>query len=104
MDHRRVGLAVRMLRRRRGWCQRDLAALGGCSQSFVSQLERGHIDGVSLVDLRRVLGALDARGVLEVRWRSGEVDRLLDEDHAAVAGRIVASLTALGWSTAVEVT
>lgn len=104
VDDRRVGLIVRMLRRRRGWRQLDLAARSDCSQSFVSQLERGHLDRVTLVDLRRVLGALDARGLLEVRWRGGEVDRLLDEDHAAMAGEIVASLTAFGWSTAVEVT
>jgi transcriptional regulator with XRE-family HTH domain len=104
VDDRRVGLIVRMLRRRRGWRQRDLAARSRLSQSFVSQLERGHVDRVTLVDLRRVLGALDARGVLEVWWRGGEVDRLLDEDHAAMAGQIVAMLSAFGWSTAVEVT
>jgi transcriptional regulator with XRE-family HTH domain len=104
VDDRRVGLIVRMLRRRRGWRQHDLAAHSGLSQSFVSQLERGHVDRVSLVDLRRVLGALDARGALEVRWRGGEVDRLLDEDHAGMAGEIVASLTGFGWSSAVEVT
>jgi transcriptional regulator with XRE-family HTH domain len=104
VDDRRVGLILRMLRRRRGWRQLDLAARSGCSQSFVSQLERGHVDRVALVDLRRVLGALDARGVLEVRWRGGAVDRLLDEDHAAMAGEIVASLAAFGWSTALEVT
>jgi transcriptional regulator with XRE-family HTH domain len=61
VDDRRVGLIVRMLRSRRGWRQLDLAARGGCSQSFVSQLERGHIDRASLADVRRVLGALDAK-------------------------------------------
>lgn len=104
MDDRQVGLVVRMLRRRRGWRQRDLADRSGRSQSFVSQVERGHIERVTLVELRRVLGALDARGVLEVRWRGGEVDRLMDADHAAMAGATVASLSAMGWSTAVEVT
>jgi transcriptional regulator with XRE-family HTH domain len=104
VDDRRVGLIVRMLRRRRGWRQLDLAARSGTSQSFVSQLERGHLDRVTLVDLRRVLGALDARGALEVRWRGGGLDRLLDEDHATMAGGIVANLAAFGWSTAVELT
>jgi transcriptional regulator with XRE-family HTH domain len=104
VDDRRVGMIVRMLRRRRGWRQQDLATHSGKSQSFVSQLERGHLDRVALVDLRQVLGALDARGTLDVRWRGGELDRLLDEDHAAMAGEVVASLTAFGWSSAVEVT
>jgi transcriptional regulator with XRE-family HTH domain len=104
VDDRRVGLIVRMLRRRRGWRQLDLAARSRCSQSFVSQVERGHLERASLADLRRVLGALDARGVLDVRWRGGEVDRLVDHDHAAMAGGFVEKLGKFGWSTAIEVT
>ena len=104
VDDRRVGLIVRMLRRRRGWRQRDLAARSGLSQSFVSQLERGHVDRVSVGTLRQVLGALDARAALEVRWRGGDVDRLLDERHAALVGEIVGQLRHSRWLTAVEVT
>lgn len=104
MDDRRVGLIVRMLRRRRGWRQLDVAGRSGCSQSLVSSLERGHLDRVSLGTLRRVVGALDARAEIEIRWRGGEVDRLLDARHAALVGEIVMQLRESRWVTAVEVT
>ena len=104
VDDRRVGLIVRMLRRRRGWRQRDLADLGGCSQSFVSQLERGHIDRASVSAVRRILAVLDARLEVDIRWRGGEVDRLLDARHAALVGQIVGQMLEGGWLTAVEVT
>lgn len=104
VDDRRVGLIVRMLRRRRGWRQHDLAAHSGLSQSFVSQLERGHVDRLSVGTLRLVLGALDARAEVEIRWRGGDVDRLLDVRHAALVGEIVGRLRQSRWLTAVEVT
>jgi transcriptional regulator with XRE-family HTH domain len=104
VDDRRVGLIVRMLRRRRGWRQLDLAALSGCSQSFLSQLERGHLDRASLGSLRRIIGVLDARAEVEIRWRGGEVDRLLDARHAVLVGETVMQLRETRWMTAVEVT
>lgn len=104
MDDRRAGLTIRALRRRRGWRQHDLAAAAGVSQSLISLVERGHLDSVSLATLRRVLAALDARGDLDVRWRGGELDRLIDERHAELVGAVVAELGSLRWSTVVEVT
>ena len=104
MDDRRVGLILRMLRRRRGWRQLDLAAQCGCSQSFVSQVERGHLDRASVGTLRRVIAMLDARVEVDIRWRGGDVHRLLDVRHAALVGEIVSQLREFGWLTAVEVT
>lgn len=95
---------MRTLRRRRGWRQRDLAAASRLSQTMISLLERGHVEQASLRTLRRVLLTLEARGELEIRWRGGHLDRLLDERHAALVGGIVTELTSLGWVTAVEVT
>lgn len=95
---------MRTLRRRRGWRQRDLAAASRLSQSMISLLERGHVEQMSLRTLRRVLLALEARGELEIRWRGGHLDRLLDERHAVLVGGIVNELASFGWVTAVEVT
>jgi hypothetical protein len=54
--------------------------------------------------LRRVLAALDAWLVAEVRWRGAALDRLLDEDHATIVALVVSLLTAYGWETRVELT
>jgi transcriptional regulator with XRE-family HTH domain len=104
MDDRRVGLIVRALRRRRGWRQSDLAAATDVSQSTISAVERGHLDTLTLFRIRRILGALDARGDFEVRWRGGALDRTLDEGHARLVGAVVGLLERYGWESRVEVT
>lgn len=100
---RRIGLAIRRLRRRRGWRQRDLAVAAGLSQQLVSLVERGHLDRVTLRSVRAIAAAADAYMVSELRWRGGGLDRLLDEDHAGLVGVIVAELRGLGWRVEVEV-
>ena len=102
MDDQRVGRVVRALRRRLRWRQSDLAARAGCSQAAISETERGHLPSVSI--LRRILAALDAHLVIEVRWRAGELDRLLDADHASLAGAVAKLLGGAGWEVRVEVT
>jgi transcriptional regulator with XRE-family HTH domain len=103
VDDRRLGLQIRALRRRRNWRQADLADAAHVSQSMVSLVERGHLDGVAVRTLRAILAALDARLDLGIRWRGGALDRLIDERHATLANLIVGILTLLGWATAVEV-
>lgn len=73
----RVGRFVRAVRVRLGWRQADLAGKASVSQQQVSLIERGHLQGVPLRMLRRVLSALEASADLDVRWRGGAVDRLL---------------------------
>jgi transcriptional regulator with XRE-family HTH domain len=104
VDDVRVGRLIRALRHRLGWRQADLAARAGVSQQEVSVLERGHIDAVPLRTLRAVLGALEASVSIDVRWRGGAVDRLLDERHAALVGETVTWLVEAGWEARVEVT
>jgi transcriptional regulator with XRE-family HTH domain len=82
MEDVRVGNALRLVRRRRGWTQRALAARVGASQGLISMIERGHMDNVSLRILRRVAGALDIRVDLTPRWRAGDLDRLLNARHS----------------------
>lgn len=104
MDLVRVGLGIRALRRRRGWRQRDLAAAARVAQTAVSLIERGHCDRVSMPALRDVAAALDARLVLQIRWRAGDLDRLLDVDHALISAAMVRRLQLSGWESRVEVT
>ncbi len=54
--------------------------------------------------LRRILASLDALLVVEVRWRAGALDRLLDEDHASLVAAVLQLLGAAGWEVKVEVT
>ena len=104
MDDRRVGLVIRALRRRRGWRQVDLASKARVSQSLISLLERGHLDTITHGTLRRILGKLDARCEIDVRWRGGHLDRMLDEGHARLIDATIAFLAQMGWLWAVEVT
>ena len=103
MDGIRIGRIVRELRRRLGWRQVDLAAEARVSQSAVSRIERGRLRLVSLETLREVLAALDARLILDVSWRGGLLDRVLDERHARLVERVTTLLRASGWEVAVEV-
>jgi len=91
------------LRHRRGWRQADLAALAGVSQDVVSLIERGRLDLVSLEKIRRIALELDAEFVLQLRWRGGDLDRLLDEGHASMVGRTAGLLRSLGWEVGAEV-
>lgn len=104
MDDSRFGRAVRALRLRRGWRQRDLAAAAGVSQQLISTVERGHADALSLAVLRRIAGALEMRVPLRAEWRGGELDRLLDADHAALQARARRVFEAIRWLVEVEVT
>src|SRR5437868_15428149 len=103
MDDRRFGLQIRALRRKRRWRQLDVAMAAGVSQTLVSLIERGHLDGITIHTLRAVLGALDARLAVEARWRGGLLDRLVDEHHATLVNLVVRLLRILGWSVSVEV-
>ena len=104
MDDRRVGLAIRAVRRNRGWRQVDLARASGVAQTSISAIERGHLDRATLARLRRLFGALDGRVDFDIRWRGGNLDRTLDERHARLIGVVVERLACCGWESQVEVT
>lgn len=102
MDDQRLGRTIRALRRRLMWRQSDVARAAGCSQKAISLAEHGRLPSLPL--LRRILAALDASLVVEIRWRAGALDRLLDEDHASLVAAVTHLLTAAGWEVRVEVT
>jgi transcriptional regulator with XRE-family HTH domain len=99
-----IGRTCRTLRRRLGWRQSDVAAKAGVSQSLVSNIERGLVGPCTVSTLRQVFGVLEAELTLTARWRGGELDRLLDEDHSRLVAAIAGILRADGWETLVEVT
>lgn len=103
MDDVRVGRILRALRRRRGWRQEDLGAQAGCSQTAISLVERGHLADLPLRRLRQIFAALEAEALIDVRWRGGALDRLLDERHAFLVGLTMERLKADGWHVGVEV-
>ena len=82
MTDAQIGRSVRALRHRCDWTQVELGRRARCSASCVSRIERGRVRGQSLATLRRILEALDAWIFAKVVWRGGELDRLLDADHA----------------------
>jgi transcriptional regulator with XRE-family HTH domain len=104
VDDQRIGRIVRALRRRLGWRQVDLARRAACSQTMVSLVERGHLNRLPLPVVRRIVAALDATLFIDVRWRAGALERLLDEDHAALVERVAELLRRMGWIVEVEVT
>lgn len=99
----RVGARYRALRHRLGWRQADLAARAGVSRGVVSLIERGRLERVSIAKLRRVAVALDADFLVQLRWRGGDLDRLVDEGHASLVGAVAKVLTECGWLVKVEV-
>lgn len=103
MDDQRVGRILRAIRHRRSWRQQELADRAGVTQDDVSRVERGHIDTMNLTKLRRIAAALDADAALTIRWRGGEVDRLLDEGHAVIGSWAMTLLGRLGWDVQPEV-
>lgn len=98
-----VGRAIRLLRQQKGLRQLDLAERAGVSQGLVSLIERGRLDGTSLRSVRAVLGPLGASAWLDVRWKGGLLDRLLDEGHAALVGTVARDLAGWGWEVSPEV-
>jgi hypothetical protein len=73
------------------------------SQGLVSLIERGHLDRVPLRRLRRLFAVFDAEVVIVVRWRGGEIDRITDAAHAALAEQVSRELIDAGWTVQPEV-
>ena len=103
VDDVRIGRVCRALRRRKGWRQVDLALRAGCHQTTISGIELGRASSLSVARLRSIFAALDARYEGLVLWRGGELDRLLDERHAALVDAATATFARAGWVVLPEV-
>lgn len=103
VDDVQLGRRYRGLRHRLGWRQADLAARAGVSHGLISLIERGRIEEVKIRLLRRVARELDAEFASQLRWRGGDLDRLMDEGHAVLVGQTTAMLRTHGWELRLEV-
>ena len=103
MDEVALGRVFRRVRLRLGWRQLDVADEAGVSPSTVSLIERGQLGHVTVGTLRRVGAVLQIEIRLELRWRGGELFRLLAEGHAAMAETVTRRLVELGWEVRPEV-
>lgn len=104
MDDQRVGAALRAVRIRRGWRQADVARRARVSASVVSLIERGHLNRVSFRALRAVAAAHEVLLTIGLRLPHGELDRILNADHAALHESVARYLADVpGWFHAAEV-
>lgn len=84
--------------------QRDLARKAGVSQSTVSSVERGRGGTLTHDTLTTIAASVDGRIRVELTWRAGELDRLIDEDHASLSAFVAGILRTCGWEVHAEVT
>lgn len=104
MDDHQLGSAIRAIRLRRGWRQDDLAARAGTSRWTILRIERGRIGTIRVETVRLVADALDARLSVQLRWRGGDLDRLVNARHSAFHEVMARRFAALpGWEALPEV-
>src|SRR5688572_1165430 len=102
MDHPRVGASLRAIRLQKGWTLRHAAEAAGISPAVASRRENGRID--SLASLNAHARGLGARVDIYVRWRGGDVDRLLNRRHSAMHEAMAQRFGTLpAWSPVPEV-
>jgi transcriptional regulator with XRE-family HTH domain len=102
MDPRRLGKAMRAIRLSIGATQATIASRAGVSQSVYSRVERGGATTEKLSTMARIAAALDADLVVDLRYKGGLVDRLIDRAHATIVEYLVNRLRRAGWETVVE--
>ena len=103
MDDLRLGRAFRRVRLRRGWRQADVAERAGCSRSTCSEMERGRLDHLPLRTVRGVARVLEIDLDVVVRWRGGDLGRLIVDRHTAMSERVARDLQTTGWEIRPEV-
>jgi transcriptional regulator with XRE-family HTH domain len=103
MDLVRFGRDIRLLRQRRGWTQRRLAAQAKVSRWAAAEMEAGRGGRIAMEQLGRVVAALGGYLSMRIEYQGGSVDRLRDQRHAALVDQMVARLVANGWEVATEV-
>jgi transcriptional regulator with XRE-family HTH domain len=99
----RLGRVARMLRVRQRLTQIALAARAGVSRRAVSLLETGHAGALRVREVQAIGAALGGRVDLRLLWNGPELDRMLDEAHAALGASVKRRLERWGWLVRVEV-
>lgn len=98
-----MGRIFRRLRHRLDWRQSDVAERAAISLGLYSEIERGHVDLISLRKLRRIAAVLEVQLAVEPRWRGGSLDRVLSQRHADMSETVARILLAAGWTVRPEV-
>jgi hypothetical protein len=84
--------------------QLELTIAADVPRSVVGAIERDRLDRVRVADLRAVAAALDATVDLSLRWRGGDLPRLVHARHAALHELVAARYASLtGWRYEPEV-
>jgi transcriptional regulator with XRE-family HTH domain len=103
MDGVAFGRGFRALRIRKRKTQDDLAADAGVSRGTIARIEQGRAARVTIETLEKAARPLGARVIWRLSWNGEWLDRLLDEDHAAIVEQVVRTLRGAGWLVATEV-
>lgn len=105
MDDVRIGRALRAIRLRRHLRQADVARRAGTSRETVGRLERGGLGRVPFDTCRAVARVLDISVDVRLRWRGGELDRVVNARHAGMHESVAAFMAGLpGWTWLPETT
>jgi transcriptional regulator with XRE-family HTH domain len=84
MAERAIGAGLRAIRIRAQMTQSELSIAAGVPRSVVQAIERGRLDRIRVADLRAVAAAVDASVDVSLRWRAGDLPRLVNARHAAI--------------------
>ncbi|HET8776191.1 MAG TPA: helix-turn-helix transcriptional regulator [Candidatus Limnocylindria bacterium] len=95
MERRTIVRALRAVRRRKGWSQRQLAIRVGISKSEMSRWESAALERCSVEEVERWATALGAHLSMELRVE-GERP-LTDARHAEIQNWLVGVLRSAGW-------
>ena len=101
---RAISAGLRAIRIRTRLTQSELAIAASVPRSVVQAIERNRLDRVRVADLRAVAAAVDASVVLALRWRGGDLPRLVNARHAAIHEVVAARFRELAaWTYEPEV-
>jgi transcriptional regulator with XRE-family HTH domain len=104
VNDRAIGDGLRIVRRRFGLRQADVALSAGVSRTTVARLERGDLATVRIGTARQIASTLGARLEVTLRWRGAELPRLANRGHAAMHENLARPLDAApAWISAPEV-
>jgi transcriptional regulator with XRE-family HTH domain len=102
MKPQRIGHILRAIRLHSRVSQQSVARKAGVSQSVYSRAENGDLGGMTFNSMERIASALGATLIVEIRYRGGLADRLVDAAHAALVELVVGVLDRAGWQVELE--
>ena len=99
-----IGKAIRAIRLLVGWPQKRLGTEVGQTQGWVSRVENGRIENLTIDSAERLLGAMGARLVITVDAPFlGDRQRQRDPAHARMSAHVARHLRRQGWLVETEV-